>query len=449
MTREDITLLYKYSQRVRELDVETGYKPYIIDDSVVQAFTDDIPCLFPKLTKFGWYTRTVNASLAQIMPFYRIVLGPDVKSIQLKGGLDSRFLGLIPKGCPNIETLAVEDYGEERYFYDIPPLRDTGFPFGWPRWCSLVTTLRKLSLCLLLDGGTNRSLWRCMPVWSLPIDSLHVESNDIRRVADFLVGARLENLTSIKIKLMHRPKLPKHTEIEDLFENIANACCSDKLEKICIFKGPFYRGVRSEDIRNKEPHIIQPSALKPLLQLTQITKLKIHGPGVWYWDLDGTLVLELCKAWERLRTLILDPNDRWPSKSRITLNVLDTFIRHAPHLTEFGATIDASNAPRPRSMFNLPADDAGHQTALQKLRLNYSQIESAAHVTSFLCRRFPNLRKMEVEESNQGEIVFGPGQRTPTSREKLWLHVASLLLPFHYLVAQEQLWIMADDRTGM
>ncbi|KAK7681348.1 hypothetical protein QCA50_015439 [Cerrena zonata] len=442
---QDVELLRRYALRVRELELDTGYRRYIVDSSIAQAFEDErIRPLFPRLTKLSWYTRSSRPSLAQFEPFYRVVLAPDVKSIHLKGGLDSRLLSPIPERCLKVENITVHDEEEERYSYDMPPLRDSGFPFGWPQWCLLMPTLRTLSLCLFPDGATsNRSLWRHMPVWSLPIRILHLETNDVRRAADFLTNAKLEYLTSIKIRLTRRPKLPSCEEVEELFKAISDACCTNKLQKISIFKAPFHRGYQSTEIRNKESHIIRSDVFEPLLKLTDMSKLKIHGPGGWYWDLDDALISQLCKTWTRLRTLVLDPNDRWPSKSRITLRTLESFIRAAPLLTDFGATIDATNAPKSEVQRVLRASDGRHQNALRRLRLDHSQIDSVPNFAAFLCSLFPNVRGMDAGNSEKREACFV--DRRSSTRETSWSRVASFLLPFRFFVAQEQLWLMADD----
>ena len=240
---QELEYLRNCSDRVRELDMEAVYSPYIIDDSIAQAFSEITQPLFPKLRVLGWYTRISSPSMAQFQPFYPLLLAPRVTRVHLKGGLDARCLNLLPSKCTNMDTIVVEDKDERSYHEDYYQTSPSCFPFGWSRWCLLVPTLRHLSLQLNSKGtASSRFLWRQMPVWALPIRYLQIETSEIGRAADFLAGARLEFLTSLKIRLTKT--IPRCQELHDLFDNLFKACFSKALQEISIFKDSSLRSVR-------------------------------------------------------------------------------------------------------------------------------------------------------------------------------------------------------------
>ena len=406
LTFQELEILHRYSYKVRELDVE-ACTPYLIDDTILQLFSESMEPIFPNLRVLGWYARSSRTILSQYEPFYGLILTSGVTRICFKGGVNARCLGLLPRKCPQVIVIIIDE-DVEKYYDEDPPPYPYGFPFGWPTWCCQVSTLRNLTLRLYPGAKHNRSLWRQMPQWSLSIHALRVETDDIQRVADFLAGAKLDHLTSLKIKLTRYPLLPRCQQMGDLFDNISKACSNNNLQALTISKtSSLFVDIDSDADSETagpgktDPYVIDSSAFQPLLNITSLVKFKITGANDFRWNLDEITILQLCRTWPKLQTFIINPNGSWASTGRLTLTTLKSLARVGPNIEEFGINIDATRVPAiHRRVNNI------QQRSLQKLRLGNSKVHSsAAKVAAFLSCVFPNLRQIDTEDS-MFETVF-------------------------------------------
>ncbi|KAF8186189.1 hypothetical protein K438DRAFT_1973555 [Mycena galopus ATCC 62051] len=167
-------------------------------------------------------------------------------------------------------------------------------------------------------------------------------------------------------------------------------------------------------------HLIRPQALRSLFCFVNLTSVSILSTvGI---DLDDATVTDLARSWRYITYLELQ-SYYGNVAPRVTLQGLEAFSKHCPHLTKLTITFNATVIPTSEAELSLAC------SKLQHLEVEASSISIALPVAQFLARIFPSLKSIStIRDSIAGdeewEADVGPAA---VQFDHHWKEAASLL----------------------
>lgn len=423
---------------------------YSIHYSIVQGLKIAANPIFPRLRELEWYSwRECFPAFVAYAPFYELVISPKLEYLDLRfpdEPIEERILDHIWITCRHLKKLVFTCHSTpestratQKALQKLTSLEEIHLPYhllSWSIWrtCTLLPKLSRLTVDIGVIPATT--FWSQLPTRSLNLKVLCLYTHDIQNVIDFLSNATFPFLRDIVIVLpqgQHSPPLGE--KATKLFKSIADACSAELLDLIYITQEVPYKF--DSNIPNghvKEDYVIKPSALLPLFKFRNMEEFWMQCG--WCWDLDDDFVVQACRAWPKLASLVLDPNHLWPkSNLRITLGVLESFVEFLPNLQCFGATLNARNPPRqartPRGTIH---------AKLRDLYVSYSPLDLEGEVAAFLSKIFPNINAID------GSMALGPSGRR--EQDFLWSLVPDLICSMIEVREEERRWL-TDEGEGV
>ncbi|KAJ7053043.1 hypothetical protein C8F01DRAFT_1032646 [Mycena amicta] len=183
--------------------------------------------------------------------------------------------------------------------------------------------------------------------------------------------------------------------------------------------------------------------LRRLYSFAKLSDVNLHIPAGF--DLDDTTVVELCRAWPSVTTLVLSMDEPPPNAVAggptftppMTLNALTSVAALCPALEFLHLTVDARIVPRP-SVPTATGDNKRRtrviHTALNSLFVGFSPIATIHPVARFLSSLFPEAR-VSGYHSN---IAFADK----------WKKVATEVPRLAKIRKEERAWAADSDSSG-
>ncbi|KAF8186150.1 hypothetical protein K438DRAFT_1039691 [Mycena galopus ATCC 62051] len=167
-------------------------------------------------------------------------------------------------------------------------------------------------------------------------------------------------------------------------------------------------------------HLIRPQALHSLFCFVNLTSVSVlSAVGI---DLDDATVTDLARSWRYIKCLEFQ-SYYGNVAPRVTLQGLEAFSKHCPHLTKLTITFDATVIPTSQ------AEPSRGCLKLQHLDVEASPIATALPVALFLARIFPRLRSIStiqdiIAGDDDWKADVGPNA---LHYDRYWKNVAPLL----------------------
>lgn len=240
-------------------------------------------------------------------------------------------------------------------------------------------------------------------------------------------ASRFPVLETLECAFLWRKQLA-HAEVSEITRVIAIACSLNSLKSIAFISAHKDDDYNEDFIR---ADFITADALRPLLSFSHIQDFRLAA--LWSFDLDDAFVLEMSRAWPKLRTLDLGCDGDWPSKSSFSLSGLKHLAFYCSQLESLRVAVNATHTP-PTIHTCTPYDDLGLraqegdrvENRLISLQLGRSPIchdsQSSADVAEFLTKEFPNLRRISLAYCYGGYV--GLKEEDLDDCMKGWLEVA-------------------------
>ncbi|KAJ7461136.1 hypothetical protein FB451DRAFT_1269062 [Mycena latifolia] len=200
----------------------------------------------------------------------------------------------------------------------------------------------------------------------------------------------LENFTLIT---SYRDVPPTKSTTQEFYSALTTHCSHLSLQTVTVHKGWYSEPVHASQL---EEYRVGGDIFKPLFCFHNLVHVWLeHAIGV---DLDNAVLKEMARAWPRIESLSLPPDNDYRVSPRVTLEGIYAFAKHCPHLEELAMAFDATVVPKMK--VNGRKRFRASQASLYELDVASSPIGILRPVAKFLSAIFPNLETITTDDAS-------------------------------------------------
>ncbi|KAJ6520834.1 hypothetical protein B0H19DRAFT_380295 [Mycena capillaripes] len=429
-----------YSSRIREISLGWDLPVDVLELLIISA---PVLCLLPNIQELTWRSHEPGA-----FPYIRLFLGPQLTAIKISIQPTvqyASFLSYLTSNFPSLLDVSLHTTEEtidaaSTFVSALTKVRTLSVTHLRPKayqHLSSLSTLKHLTISQLNglafpdDAGFGPYSSGSFP--SLTVLSIYTGS--VTSGTDSFMEA-LSNTPLEEFEFVS-DTIPSTPTTQTFFSALRDHCSHSTLRSLHAafgYKCPLILGAAV-------PSALTPDLLRPVLAFTNLRYMTVITPSGF--RLDDTFCIAMAKAWPHIEELNLDTsghrlaNDQPHPPSTVKLVTLASFARHCPRLTDLQLAVTALEPPAaypppPNTNANA-AEPRACQTALRRLTVFYSPIESPFLVARFLSAVFPSLRDITtlydgLEDDEDPESVMS----------RRWTEVEGLIPMFAAVRSDEE-----------